>query len=424
MRTLRWAVGSFARLLADVLLLSAGLAVALWVATYSGPLHVRHNESSGRDGAWDVQAHMIGARGGLWVLRLSTRVGDAVPPSGLFGPTPWSVPARSLYDPDTHLTPAQTGPRRLGFSSQFRRAERSQLMVDARTGRRSDVVVTEEERITRVPLAAIVAGLLIVPAVRIAIAARRRWRRRSPDDDDDEEARPIFPVAARVFALTALTSALLLALAAAEWAGSHRGELNLSVVARPASSWSPYDGWQTRRSVASTERGWEFVKLRTEGIRTANSPSDQAMMYLIGTNLRGGFPDRGLPPGYAAVGGSSGGFRLLGFGYAWELTPYGPMSRTRLIVPSTQGAPTLTTVPVPPTAPIGRHLTWSVVIPRWAMALGFAILPGIWLLRFRHPLRALRRRRRGLCPDCGYDVRATPGRCPECGWAVPDPCGA
>jgi hypothetical protein len=53
-----------------------------------------------------------------------------------------------------------------------------------------------------------------------------------------------------------------------------------------------------------------------------------------------------------------------------------------------------------------------------ADALAVAVL--FWLLLFGRPrLRAHLRRRRGLCPSCGYDVRGAAGTCPECGAAAP-----
>lgn len=42
----------------------------------------------------------------------------------------------------------------------------------------------------------------------------------------------------------------------------------------------------------------------------------------------------------------------------------------------------------------------------------FATLPLWWLVRRG---RRLVRRWRGLCPECGYDLRASKDRCPECG---------
>ena len=56
-----------------------------------------------------------------------------------------------------------------------------------------------------------------------------------------------------------------------------------------------------------------------------------------------------------------------------------------------------------------------LLVPHWSfLALG-AILPVIWTVRCHRRWRARRREDAGLCPGCGYDLRATPGRCPECG---------
>jgi hypothetical protein len=61
----------------------------------------------------------------------------------------------------------------------------------------------------------------------------------------------------------------------------------------------------------------------------------------------------------------------------------------------------------PPTA-----RRWAARLPHWLVALGAALPP---LLSAGRRVRGRRRRNRGLCRSCGYDLRATRERCPECG---------
>lgn len=64
-------------------------------------------------------------------------------------------------------------------------------------------------------------------------------------------------------------------------------------------------------------------------------------------------------------------------------------------------------------------LLWNLDLPYWMLATVTALPVPLGLRQLRRRRRAARFRRLGLCPSCGYDLRATPGRCPECGAAGP-----
>jgi hypothetical protein len=60
---------------------------------------------------------------------------------------------------------------------------------------------------------------------------------------------------------------------------------------------------------------------------------------------------------------------------------------------------------------------FDVTVSCWFVALLAAVLPVRWFILWRGRWRRERRSAAGMCPACGYDLRATPGRCPECGVA-------
>jgi hypothetical protein len=61
----------------------------------------------------------------------------------------------------------------------------------------------------------------------------------------------------------------------------------------------------------------------------------------------------------------------------------------------------------------------SLRLPAWSVAVMSAALPVAWKVRRRRGAARKARIRAGLCLECGYDLRASPGRCPECGETIP-----
>ena len=59
---------------------------------------------------------------------------------------------------------------------------------------------------------------------------------------------------------------------------------------------------------------------------------------------------------------------------------------------------------------------WAVDTPHWFWVILTAIVPAHRVIQCA---ARYRRRTRGLCQSCGYDLRASHIRCPECGEAIP-----
>jgi hypothetical protein len=58
---------------------------------------------------------------------------------------------------------------------------------------------------------------------------------------------------------------------------------------------------------------------------------------------------------------------------------------------------------------IAFFIVWSTLL----------LIRAVTLAAMMRPRVLAELRTRGLCTQCGYDLRGTPGRCPECGTATP-----
>jgi hypothetical protein len=122
-----------------------------------------------------------------------------------------------------------------------------------------------------------------------------------------------------------------------------------------------------------------------------------------------------LGPDIAAYPPFNHSASLAGFGVIHLRSKTLSVSRMQMIAGFSEGPVRYRFIPgPPPKALVSRGYT----APAWLLCACFSIYPVVQASRARRHLRMRRRRERGLCVVCGYDLRATPDRCPECGVVV------
>lgn len=64
---------------------------------------------------------------------------------------------------------------------------------------------------------------------------------------------------------------------------------------------------------------------------------------------------------------------------------------------------------------VGKSCLVNLLVPYWMLLPPLLILPALRLRASLRNQQSRGRARRGLCANCGYDLRGSHHRCPECG---------
>jgi hypothetical protein len=207
-------------------------------------------------------------------------------------------------------------------------------------------------------------------------------------------------VACRLLNLLIALSLLLGVAVVALWVRSHwvSDQVSRGTVA--------CSGTRVREQVwlASADRG-QVVCGRIVHVVTFESEPDAADARAAAVSGRGGVWKWHRYP----AGGASLGLARVGF---WNRLGFGRDSQTSRLPPRRMRVGQRRVA----VNDMESGEAWAAV-PYWAVAGLTAAPPLLWLAGVRRRRRA-RRRHRGLCPTCGYDLRATPDQCPECGFAA------
>jgi len=201
----------------------------------------------------------------------------------------------------------------------------------------------------------------------------------------------------RVLHLLTALSLLLCVAVCALWARRGDGTTAVEVVTRRSGCWQFYS---VRQSLGVLRiRGWpEPPGVRSLGYSFSDGPRDGSLSCLVFAGMGGARARSYAAPG-VFLGIGTVCVLVEPGGRVWRGPPYGPGPVT----------PEMLSPPRP---------FWQATVRHELAGVALALLPAVSLARAG--LRFGRRRhlrRRGLCPACGYDLRATPGRCPECGAA-------